>query len=108
MFVRSDESRDDGAVLVLDDPRNPETRGLVSAGYFIRTRADSDLHADRRGKPSGREAAFASGAQIVSTDFPPGEPQAGTGYIVEFAKSAPARVNPVNGPQAWRAQTLPQ
>ena len=108
MFVRSDESRDDGAVLVLDDPRNPETRRLVSAGYFIRTRADSELHADRRGKSSGREAAFASGAQIVSTDFPPGEPQAGTGYIVEFAKSAPARVNPVNGSQAWRAQTLPQ
>jgi hypothetical protein len=108
MFVRSDESRDDGAVLVLDNPRNPEIPRLVSAGYFIRTRADSELHIDRRGKTSGRDAAFASGAQIVSTDFPAGEPQVGTGYMVEFAKSAPARVNPINGPEAWRGQTVAQ
>jgi hypothetical protein len=108
MFVRSDDSRDDAAVLVLDDPRDPEIPRLVSAGYFIRTRADSDLHIDRAGKTSGREAALASGAQIVSTDFPPGEPQVGNGYLVEFAKSAPARVNPINGPEALRGQTLAQ
>ncbi len=108
MFVRSDETRDDGAVLVLDDPRNAAIPRLVSAGYFIRTRADADLHTDRPGKPSRREAALDSGAQIVSTDFPAGEPQSRTGYIVEFAKSARARVNPVNGPEALRGQTLAQ
>ncbi len=106
MFVRSDESREDAATLVLDDPRDPEIPRLVSAGYFIRTRADADLHTDRPGKPSRLKAALASGAQIVSTDFPTGEPQAGTGYLVEFAKSAPARVNPVNGPALLRGQTL--
>jgi len=49
---------------------------------------------------------LASGAQIVSTDFPTGEPQAGTGYLVEFEKGSPARVNPVNGPEALRGHTL--
>jgi Phosphoinositide phospholipase C, Ca2+-dependent len=106
MFVRSDETRDDAATLVLDDPRDPEIPRLVNAGYFIRTRADGDLQTDRPGKPSRLKAAFASGAQIVSTDFPNGEPQAGTGYVVEFAKGAPARVNPVNGPAALRGQTI--
>ena len=94
MFVRSDESRDDAATLVLDDPRDPEIPRLVSAGFFIRTRADADLHTDRPGKPSRLKAALASGAQIVSTDFPTGEPQAGTGYLVEFAKGAPGSSEP--------------
>ena len=44
--------------------------------------------------------------QIVSTDFPPGEPREGTGYMVEFAKSAIAHVDPVNGPVTLRGQTL--
>jgi hypothetical protein len=108
MFVRSDESRDDAATLVMDNPRDPDIPRLVRAGFFIRTRADADLHTDRPGRPSRLKTALASGAQIVSTDFPSGEPQAGTGYIVEFPKSAPARVNPVNGPEALRGQLLSQ
>ena len=106
MFVRSDETREDAATLVLDDPRDPEIPRLVNLGYFIRTRADADLHTDQPGKPSRLKAALASGAQIVSTDFPTGEPQAGTGYVVEFAKAAPGRVNPVNGPPSLRGQIL--
>jgi len=106
MFVRSDETRDDAATLILDNPRDQEIPRLVNAGYLIRTRADADLHTDRPGRPSRRDAALATGAQIVSTDFPSGEPQAKTGYVVEFEKSAPARVNPVNGPEALRCQTV--
>jgi hypothetical protein len=108
MFVRSDDSRDDAATLVLDNPRDPDIPRLVQAGFFIRTRADADLHTDQPDKPSRLKAALASGAQVVSTDFPAGEPQAGTGYIVEFPKSAPARVNPVNGPETLRGQLLSQ
>jgi hypothetical protein len=92
----------------LDNPRDPDIPRLVQAGFFIRTRADADLHTDRPGKPSRLKAALASGAQVVSTDFPAGEPQAGTGYIVEFPNSAPARVNPVNAPEALRGQMLSQ
>ncbi len=108
MFVRSDDTRDDGAVLILDDPRSPEIARLVRAGYFIRTRADSDLRGDLPGKPSRRDVAAASGAQILSTDFPPGEPRPETGYTVEFSGSAPGRVNPVNGPEAYRGQAIAQ
>jgi len=98
MFVRSDESRDDGATLVLDSPRDPNIARLAKAGYYIRTRADSGLNVSPPGQPARRDQALASGAHIVSTDFPAGEPEAKTGYLLEFEKQAPARVNPVSGP----------
>ncbi len=106
MFVRSDDKRDDGAAMVLDSPRNPEIPRLVKAGYLVRTRADSDLRASASSNEARREAALASGAQIVSTDFPAGEPQAGTGYIVQFTDSAPGRIDPINGPPALRGQVV--
>ncbi len=106
MFVRSDESREDAATFVMDNPRNPNIPRLVKAGYFIRTRADSGLRTNGRGALARREAAFASGAQIVSTDFPNGETQAATGFVVEFPQAAPGRVNPINGPEGLRGQTI--
>jgi hypothetical protein len=106
MFVRSDESRDDAATFVMDNPRDAEIPRLVKAGYFIRTRADSGLRTKGPRPLARRTAALASGAQIVSTDFPNGEAQAGTGFVVEFDHAAPARVNPINAPEALRGQTL--
>ena len=99
MFIRSDESRDDSATLVMDNPRDPGIPRLVKAGYYIRTRADSGLRTEPPGQPARRDAALASGAQIISTDYPAGEPHVETGYTVEFADGAPARVNPVNSPE---------
>ncbi|REK09091.1 MAG: hypothetical protein DWQ37_19750 [Planctomycetota bacterium] len=106
MFVRSDESRDDAATLVMDGPNDPDIPRLAKAGYYIRTRADSSLEVESPRQPARRDAAFASGAHIISTDFPTGEKDADTGYLVEFPGQAPARVNPVNGPEALRGQTL--
>lgn len=106
MFVRSDESREDAATLVMDNPRDADIPRLVKAGYFIRTRADSGLRTKGAGPLARREAAFASGAQIVSTDFPNGEAQPTTGFVVEFDHAAPGRINPINGPEGLRGQTL--
>jgi len=102
MFVRSDPSRPDAATLILDNPRDPKISQLCQAGYFIRTRADSDLGANFQRNVARRNTAFASGAHILSTDFPSGEAQPDTGYSVEFENSSPARVNPVNAPQSLR------
>lgn len=94
MFVRSDEGRPDAAFLIVDYPRVEVIQRLVSKGYMVRTRADSSL---RYGDTQRRDAAFASGAQVVSTDFPPGEAHEDTGYMVVFP-SGPIRCNPVNAP----------
>jgi hypothetical protein len=106
MFVRSDPSRPDAATLILDNPRDPKIPELCRAGFFIRTRADSDLGANYQRNLARRDAALASGAHILSTDFPAGEAQADTGYCVEFPDSAPARVNPVNGPESLRGKQI--
>lgn len=106
MFVRSDQGRDDGAALVLDNPRSADIPRLAKAGYFIRTRADSGLLTTSPSQPARRDAALASGAHIISTDFPSGAPHAETGYTVRFANSAPARVNPVNGPENLLGQLV--
>ena len=106
MFVRSDPSRDDCAALVMDNPRDPRIGPLTEKGFFIRTRADSGLRAAPPGQPARRDAAFASGAHILSTDFPTGQPDGETGYVVEFDGAAPARVNPINGPQGLQRQVI--
>jgi hypothetical protein len=107
MFVRSNTERDDGATLVLDNPRSPDIPRLVKANYFVRTRADSDLLKDPTRAEARREAALSSGAHILSTDFPAGEAHE-SGYSVEFPESAAARVNPVNGPEKLRGQRVPE
>ncbi len=104
MFVRSDPSREDAATFVMDGPNDPNIPELATAGYYIRTRADSDIRLAGSGQPKRRDAAFASGAHILSTDFPRGQADKESGYVVEFADGAPARINPVNGPEAERGK----
>lgn len=97
MFVRSAEGRPDCATLVEDTPDVERIKRLVKAGYFVRTRADGRLQPGLAPEGMTREAAaLLSGAQIVSTDDPPGEPDARTGRTVALPGGAAARANPVN------------
>ena len=52
----------------------------------------------RTGDTTDREAALASGATFVSTDYPVPDPAFGTGYFVEMPGGMPARCNPVTAP----------
>ena len=70
---------------------------LVHQGYLIRTRADSDTKEARTNDTARRDAVLASGAQIISTDYPSSEP-ATTGYQVELPGNAVARCNPLIKP----------
>ena len=92
LFTSSGEGQDDGAVLKENTPGDGVAiKALVAQGYFIRTRADEALVGDT----ARRDTAFASGAQIVSTDFPVAEPQVGTGYSAAFGTGTQARCNPI-------------
>jgi len=66
----------DQGFAILNDPigDGASIRAALAAGIIVRTRADADLVL------GGLETALASGAQIISTDFPPGNPGAG-GYV---------------------------
>jgi len=77
-----------------------QIRNRVQQGYIVRTRTDADTEQARTGNYSEMNAAFASGAQIISTDYYKPDPRAGTtgwtGFRVRFPNGELARINPVS------------
>jgi hypothetical protein len=76
----------DGLFAILNDPGDTRIAEAQAAGLMVRTRAD----ADARANPLQAAAALASGAQIVSTDYPPGGPAHASGYGFSFGGRAAA------------------
>jgi hypothetical protein len=79
MFTTSDVGRPEAAFFNVNDARidGDEIAALVSAGYLVRTRADIDTIQARSGDTALQQAAFASGAQFVSTDYLVPDPRGG-------------------------------
>ncbi|WP_230771605.1 Ca2+-dependent phosphoinositide-specific phospholipase C [Sphingomonas sp. Leaf4] len=76
-----------------DDPRIATAR---ARGMLVYTRADAETEQARAGDTTTRDRALASGAQIVSTDYPVPDPRF-SGYAVRFAGGRFVRCNPVTG-----------
>jgi hypothetical protein len=93
-FIKMDNAEDDPA----------KVQQLVNAGFFVRSRTDAETTNARTGDYSKRDAAFSSGAQILSTDYYIPDSRAGkpgwTFYHVNFDEKSYARVNVVNAPPA--------
>ncbi|CAA9222801.1 MAG: hypothetical protein AVDCRST_MAG10-763 [uncultured Acidimicrobiales bacterium] len=96
MFVYADPSSPLAAFASVSDARLGGERiaELLRGGYIVRTRADDGGVEARANDPSRAAAALASGAQLVSTDYPVPAP---SGYVVP-TPGRPARCNPVNAP----------
>jgi len=76
--------------------RQKEIAQYVREGYLVRTRSDIETFEAKMNDMTRAEAAFASGAQIVTTDFyRPGNAY-GTGYVVRLPGGGAWRCNPVN------------
>jgi len=77
LFVASDLMEEDPAILILNEPVAQRERiaQALDAGRLVRTRADADTHEARTQDVRRRDAAFASGAQFISTDFPLPDPR---------------------------------
>ena len=98
MFVNCDPGHPYAAAMVRDNPNDPETPDLVRKGYWVRCTVGGP---DKRGLQAAKVRlgrSLACGAQIVSTDSPPGEPHKETGFMVMLPNGLPARWNPVNPP----------
>ena len=84
-------------------------RDLVAAGYVVRTRADEPTIQARSGDTTQRDAAIASGAQWVSTDYPVPGSSPFSDYFAAIPGGEPARCNPVNtGPRCRSSALEPQ
>ncbi len=92
------------AIHSMNDPFNGAISGVVAAGHLVRTRADADVVEPANNDTRKRDAALASGAHFVSTDFPIPHPD--TGYVVQMPDGAPSRCNPLTAPDVCAAEAI--
>jgi hypothetical protein len=108
MFTTSQPGQPDAAFLQIGDPQGANLELIqqrVREGYLVRTRSDVPTFEARSGDTSRRDAALASGAQFVSTDYA-WESPFGSGYQVSIPDGSPARCNPINAPAGCRSSLL--
>ena len=111
IFTNSRPGLRDAAFIKRNEPTGANLahiRRLVRRGYLVRTRSDVPLQTVLKGDAAQRDAALASGAQLVSTDFPaPGmTARYGSTYVARLPGGATARCNPVNAPRGCRDSRL--
>lgn len=100
-FVNTDEHSPAAAYLTLNDPVADAARIAqdVAAGFIVRTRADAGTVEARAHDTRRRDAALASGAQFVSTDYVWPDARFEGGYHVALPGGGPAICNPVRVPR---------
>ena len=102
LFTNSFPGEPDAAFVKVNSPVGNESyiQGLVADGYVVRTRSDEPTVQARSNDTTQLEAALASGAQWVSTDYPVPGSSPFSAYFAEIPGGEPARCNPVNtGPR---------
>lgn len=104
MFVYANPGEPEAAFVIKNNSKGDQTviANLVEQGYIVRTRADGDTQEARTGDYSSMNAAFKSGAQVVSTDYYKPDPRHATSndwtdYQVEFSGGKRFRINPISG-----------
>jgi hypothetical protein len=109
MFANLPEGTPGAAVLVVNDPLADYDRiqRLVRSGFIVRTRADADTREARSGSVERRDAAFASGAQLISTDYYLPAEHFGNDYRVAMPGGGTGRCNPVLVASACRLTDSP-
>ncbi len=103
LFVDSRLGDPFAGVMVLNNPIGDSAaiRAALGAGFIVRTRADSNPAMAFANDRAQLDAALASGAQIVSTDFP--APVTGVPYSVTIPAGTPSRCSSVTAPMSCTA-----
>lgn len=102
MFGWYPDDEPESAIQIVQDPLldGDRIRSWVAEGVVVRTRTDANTVEARRRDYSKADAAMASGAQAVSTDYYPGAPNPlRTNFMVMLPQGAMARCSPVRVPE---------
>ena len=107
LFTNAEPGEPDAAFIERNDGPAADITALVKKGYLIRTRTDADTKEARTNDTARRDQMFATGAQILSTDYPVNEPARWPGnFVVTLTGKVAARANPVNAPAALEGKPL--
>ena len=99
LFTNAVPGEPDAAFTECNDGPADTITALVRQGYLVRTRTDDSTREARINDTRRRDAMMASGAQILSTDYPASEPARWEGHFsVSLSGNVAARCNPVNAP----------
>lgn len=98
LFTNAVPGAPDAAFTEENEGTVAEINDLVKQGYLVRTRSDEGTEEARTDDTRRRDAVLASGAQMISTDYPRSEPSPWTKFVVEFPDGLAARCNPVTKP----------
>ncbi|HEU5341172.1 phosphatidylinositol-specific phospholipase C1-like protein [Edaphobacter sp.] len=98
LFTNAVPGAPDAAFTEQNEGTPAEINALVKQGYLVRTRSDEGTEEARTNDTRRRDEVLASGAQMISTDYPRSEPSPWTKFVVEFPNGLVARCNPVTKP----------
>ena len=99
MFVNTDEASPAAGYITLNETADiHRIMTDVKAGFIVRTRADADTVEARSNDTHRRDAALASGAQYVSTDYRHPETRF-SGYQARLPGGAITVCNPIRAPE---------
>ena len=98
-FVNTEQTSPAAGYITLNEPLELSGRitEAVHAGLIVRTRADADTYEARANDLRRQTAAFASGAQYVSTDYMTPDQRFGP-FVTKLPSGGTARVTPVGDP----------
>ncbi|MFT3764552.1 MAG: Ca2+-dependent phosphoinositide-specific phospholipase C [Minicystis sp.] len=111
MFIDAEPTDPWAGIILANDPVGDTARitAALKGNLLIRSRADSDNDGPLEGDTTQRDAAIASGAHFISTDYPvavPGVPMSGPPYVVEIPGGTPSRCNPLTAPQECASEDI--
>ena len=98
LFTNAIAGQPDAAFIEQNNGSKDEIDALVKRGYLIRTRTDEPTEQAHSNDRTMLNRALASGAQMLSTDYPTSEPSQWSSYSVGLPGGVVARCNPLNKP----------
>lgn len=98
MFVNSRPGESFCATIIVDNPYNTEIPEWVKKGYIVRVFGGNPKSQRLDSVKEKDEKAFSCGAQIISTDNPPGEIDSKTNYFLTFPDGSTICWNFINAP----------